>query len=60
MFNISVFPFQRKLEDLNTDWKAVNHLIQVLKGKPVSGPSGIVSSAVGKYFDVSVIFKVYM
>ncbi|XP_053242946.1 dystrophin isoform X9 [Podarcis raffonei] len=39
-------PVTRKLEDLNTDWKAVNHLIQVLKGKPVSGPSGIVSSAV--------------
>ncbi|XP_034970274.2 dystrophin isoform X7 [Zootoca vivipara] len=39
-------PVTRKLEDLNTDWKAVNRLIQVLKGKPVSGPSGIVSSAV--------------
>ncbi|XP_061483366.1 dystrophin isoform X4 [Rhineura floridana] len=39
-------PVTRKLEDLNTDWKAVNHLIQLLKGKPLTGPIGTVSSAV--------------
>ncbi|XP_048351416.1 dystrophin isoform X1 [Sphaerodactylus townsendi] len=39
-------PVTRKLEDLNTDWNAVNHLIHLLKRKPVSGATGIVSSAV--------------
>ncbi|XP_016848209.2 dystrophin isoform X5 [Anolis carolinensis] len=39
-------PVTKKIEDLNTDWKAVSHLIQVLKGKPVSGLPGIVSSSV--------------
>ncbi|KAJ7320670.1 hypothetical protein JRQ81_020181, partial [Phrynocephalus forsythii] len=39
-------PVTRKLEDLNTDWRAVTHLIQILKGKPVSAVPGIVSSAV--------------
>ncbi|KAJ6667653.1 hypothetical protein lerEdw1_016774 [Lerista edwardsae] len=39
-------PVTRKIEDLNTDWKTVNHLIQVLKGKPVFGAPGTVSSAV--------------
>ncbi|XP_077199075.1 dystrophin isoform X8 [Paroedura picta] len=39
-------PVTRKLEDLNTDWNTVNHLIPLLKGKPVSGVTGIVSSTV--------------
>ncbi|XP_042314823.1 dystrophin isoform X12 [Sceloporus undulatus] len=39
-------PVTRKLEDLNTDWKAVSHLIQVLKVKPVSVLPGIASSSV--------------
>nr|XP_014433950.1 dystrophin isoform X7 [Pelodiscus sinensis] len=42
-------PVKKKLEDLNSDWTAVSHLIQALKGKPVSGvpaliPSGLVTS----------------
>uniref|UniRef100_A0A8D2LLW6 Dystrophin n=1 Tax=Varanus komodoensis TaxID=61221 RepID=A0A8D2LLW6_VARKO len=39
-------PVTKNLEDINTDWKTVNHLIQVLKGKPVSVLPGIASSTV--------------
>uniref|UniRef100_A0A8C0IGH3 Dystrophin n=1 Tax=Bubo bubo TaxID=30461 RepID=A0A8C0IGH3_BUBBB len=30
-------PVKKKLEDLNADWKAINHLIQQLKEKPALG-----------------------
>nr|XP_020646650.1 dystrophin isoform X6 [Pogona vitticeps] len=39
-------PVTRKLEDLNTDWRAVTHLIQTLKGKPLPAVPGAVTSAV--------------
>ncbi|KAM3837732.1 dystrophin isoform 2-T2 [Vipera latastei] len=32
----AIQPVTKKLEDLNTDWKIVNHLIQALKEKPGS------------------------
>nr|XP_013817322.1 PREDICTED: dystrophin isoform X6 [Apteryx mantelli mantelli] len=39
-------PVKRKLEDLNADWKAINHLIQQLKEKPTLGAPGLFSSGV--------------
>ncbi|XP_030304179.1 dystrophin isoform X2 [Calypte anna] len=39
-------PIKRKLEDLNADWKAINHLIQQLKEKPPLGAFGLYSSGV--------------
>ncbi|XP_064353928.1 dystrophin isoform X8 [Dromaius novaehollandiae] len=37
-------PVKRKLEDLNADWKAINHLIHQLKEKPALGAPGVFSS----------------
>uniref|UniRef100_A0A8C0FFE1 Dystrophin n=1 Tax=Bubo bubo TaxID=30461 RepID=A0A8C0FFE1_BUBBB len=37
-------PVKKKLEDLNADWKAINHLIQQLKEKPALGAFGLFSS----------------
>ncbi|XP_014809537.1 PREDICTED: dystrophin isoform X3 [Calidris pugnax] len=39
-------PVKKKLEDLNADWKAINHLIQQLKEKPALGAFGVLSSGV--------------
>ncbi|XP_062455961.1 dystrophin isoform X3 [Rhea pennata] len=39
-------PVKRKLEDLNADWKAINHLIQQLKEKPALGAPALSSSGV--------------
>ncbi|XP_042644227.1 dystrophin isoform X9 [Tyto alba] len=39
-------PVKKKLEDLNADWKAINHLIQQLKEKPALGAFGLFSSGV--------------
>uniref|UniRef100_A0A663MFC2 Dystrophin n=1 Tax=Athene cunicularia TaxID=194338 RepID=A0A663MFC2_ATHCN len=39
-------PVKKKLEDLNADWKAINHLIQQLKAKPALGAFGLFSSGV--------------
>ncbi|XP_068773160.1 dystrophin isoform X10 [Struthio camelus] len=39
-------PVKRKLEDLNADWKTINHLIQQLKEKPALGAPGLFSSGV--------------
>ncbi|XP_056182957.1 dystrophin isoform X10 [Falco biarmicus] len=37
-------PVKKKLEDLNADWKAINHLIQQLKEKPALAAFGLFSS----------------
>ncbi|KAM9627380.1 dystrophin isoform 14-T14 [Morphnus guianensis] len=37
-------PVKKKLEDLNADWKAINHLIHQLKEKPALGAFGLFSS----------------
>uniref|UniRef100_A0A8C5J8T1 Dystrophin n=1 Tax=Junco hyemalis TaxID=40217 RepID=A0A8C5J8T1_JUNHY len=37
-------PVKKKLEDLNADWKAIQHLIQQLKEKPASAAFGQLSS----------------
>ncbi|XP_071606693.1 dystrophin isoform X10 [Heliangelus exortis] len=39
-------PIKKKLEDLNADWKAINHLIQQLKEKPALGAFGLYPSGV--------------
>ncbi|XP_061205381.1 dystrophin isoform X8 [Neopsephotus bourkii] len=39
-------PVKKKLEDLNADWKAINHLIQQLKEKPELAAFGLFSSGV--------------
>ncbi|XP_074953886.1 dystrophin isoform X8 [Phalacrocorax aristotelis] len=39
-------PVKKKLEDLNADWKAINHLIQQLKEKPALATFGLFSSGV--------------
>ncbi|XP_065533284.1 dystrophin isoform X3 [Lathamus discolor] len=39
-------PVKKKLEDLNADWKAINHLIQQLKEKPALAAFGLFSSGV--------------
>ncbi|XP_062464080.1 dystrophin isoform X14 [Pezoporus occidentalis] len=39
-------PVKKKLEDLNADWKAINHLIQQLKEKPALAAFGLFSSSV--------------
>ncbi|XP_054701264.1 dystrophin isoform X6 [Grus americana] len=39
-------PVKKKLEDLNADWKVINHLIQQLKEKPALEAFGLVSSGV--------------
>ncbi|XP_010002791.1 PREDICTED: dystrophin [Chaetura pelagica] len=47
-------PVKKKLEDLDADWKAINHLIQQLKEKPALGAFGLFSSGVCKCFTVAV------
>ncbi|PKU41437.1 dystrophin isoform x3 [Limosa lapponica baueri] len=50
--------YQKKLEDLNADWKAINHLIQQLKEKPALGAFGVLSSGVSrKFFSLAVYMK---
>ncbi|KAM9567427.1 dystrophin isoform 11-T11 [Guaruba guarouba] len=39
-------PVKKKLEDLDADWKAINHLIQQLKEKPALAAFGLLSSGV--------------
>ncbi|XP_074850648.1 dystrophin isoform X3 [Carettochelys insculpta] len=39
-------PVKRKLEDLRSDWTAVNHFIQVLQGKLASGAPGFIPSGI--------------
>ncbi|XP_030331573.1 dystrophin isoform X7 [Strigops habroptila] len=39
-------PVKKKLEDLNADWKAINHLIQQLKEEPALAAFGLFSSGV--------------
>uniref|UniRef100_A0A8C9NDG7 Dystrophin n=1 Tax=Serinus canaria TaxID=9135 RepID=A0A8C9NDG7_SERCA len=39
-------PVKKKLEDLNADWKAIQHLIQQLKEKPALAAFGHLSSGV--------------
>ncbi|XP_029458957.1 dystrophin isoform X1 [Rhinatrema bivittatum] len=38
-------PLKRKLEDLNSDWTAVNSLLQELKRKPAAAASGAIPSS---------------
>ncbi|XP_064008031.1 dystrophin isoform X15 [Pogoniulus pusillus] len=39
-------PVKKKLEDLNADWKAINHLVQQLKEKPALATFGLFSPGV--------------
>ncbi|XP_054021782.1 dystrophin isoform X4 [Dryobates pubescens] len=39
-------PVKKKLEDLNADWKAINHLVQQLKEKPALAAFGLFSPGV--------------
>ncbi|KAM6095626.1 dystrophin isoform 9-T9 [Chlamydotis macqueenii] len=39
-------PVKKKLEDLNADWKTINHLIEQLKEKPALGAFGLYPSGV--------------
>ncbi|XP_033930378.1 dystrophin isoform X3 [Melopsittacus undulatus] len=39
-------PVKKKIEDLNADWKAINHLIQQLKEKPALAAFDLFSSGV--------------